>query len=318
MSFAALVAVIAQDPALGYSRFDWEAPSACPQRDTAVVWLEQRLGRPLDTPRPVVTEVHAKLVAVVPEGWRLDLTITTSSGTNTRSWVGGDCAKLAEVAVLLAAVAIDPDASTTTESPPLAIPEPTAPPEPNEVTPPPREPEGLGGSLRLGGGVDIGTLGPVTGVVLGSLALRWKAIRFDLGAIYRVIHRLDAPGPGPADALVWGTAGWLDGCGVPRTRWIEVPICAGFEAGSLAGRSRGVTVATQSRGAWAAARLGAGILVLPWRRVGFVLDARLIVPITRSRFTIDGRGDVHQVGIVTGVITAGVEIRHPFRRKSSH
>lgn len=127
--------------------------------------------------------------------------------------------------------------------------------------------------------------------------------------------------PPRVDVLESGEAARYDGfaiaargCGVPRfggERRVELPLCAGFEAGALGGRGTGLT--PQPRAAsqpWVAAVLGPGLRWAVRPRVALGVDLDLLVSLVRGGFAIDER-EIQRVSAVGVRALAGVELRLP-------
>ncbi|MBV1860431.1 MAG: hypothetical protein KUG77_18605, partial [Nannocystaceae bacterium] len=100
----------------------WTAPQACPAQDEAQQRLTAALGTttgpPLDA-RAVITETE--------EGsFQLALTLSRDGITEgTRTLVGESCSEVSDAALLIVAIAIDPNAADA-----LLPPEPEPEPEP--------------------------------------------------------------------------------------------------------------------------------------------------------------------------------------------
>jgi hypothetical protein len=89
---------------------------------------------------------------------------------------------------------------------------------------------------------------------------------------------------------------------------VEFPLCAGAGVGSLRGDGVGVPRTTRKRLLWGSGHVGAAVLYAPIRALAFGLDARLVVPFSRSRFTLDDYGVIHRTawaGVVVGGVIEG-------------
>lgn len=307
----------------GISTLEWHSARGCPPAEEGRAAVEHLLEEPLDAPRPVPVAVEVVLEPVhegaqetVQEGgWALKLTLQTTTGRRERTLEGRDCGELAQTAALLAAVAIEPGTHAQAQEVEL-------PPEPEEdletVTPvvePMRsssvrkeaDRRRWGWFVGASAGLDIATLGRLGGAVGGSTRVRWRALGVDLGILHRFAHRHTVGDDG--DARLWTTSGTLDVCGVPRTAWVEFPLCGGVEAGVLAGRSIGVVRPHLDRTAWVAFRGRLGVVAWVHRRVGLTLAGVLVVPGIRPRATVDGRGVVFHVPPIAGAVNLGIDVR---------
>lgn len=177
----------------------------------------------------------------------------------------------------------------------------------------PREDEGtsrsLVGSIFAQAGLHTGALPSATAMVELGAAVTWRALRIELSAGHRFSRPVRSLAGGGAGADIWSTVGQLEVCGTPRVPRVDFPLCAGIEAGTMAGRGRGVSAPRTGRGPWFAFRAGGGLVVLPWRRVGIVVDVDLVVPVLRTGFEIEGVGELHRVGPVGVDALGGAEVR---------
>lgn len=316
---AIAVGVLSLAPAPRGARLEWDAPASCPDRAHVVAEIDAILG-PAATGDPA--DVAARAEVRVHEGrHRLSIRVQTPSGTRTRELEADTCDDLAAYTAVLVAIAIDPGATGSLATPPTSDAEPTraGSPEPEAVSPPARPPDPAptrsrfrpAGSVLAYVGPSIGTLSSTTAVVGLGGALRWRALRIDLGVAHRLVRATDRAPSTSASADLWSTFGHVDACGVPHVPRVEFPLCGGMEAGAISGRGRDVTEPAAGGAAWLAFRLGAGLLASPWRRVALGVRGTLQIPLVRARFGIDGVGELHRVGPVGGDVTAVVEVRFP-------
>lgn len=297
------------------SSLQWTASPGCPQAEEGTAAVERLLTAPLTAERTVPVAVQVTLEPAI-DGWVLTFAVETSSGRRERALKGNDCSELADTAALLAAVAIDPDTHirdlSTPQPPPEAPPE-NAEPKKNDPSVSPLEKRDDARSLRWHAGVhaglDIATLGRVGAMLGGSTGLRWRILRVDLGVLHRFVHRHAVTGNDRGEARVWNTAGTLDACGAPRVAFAEFPLCGGLEAGTLSGRSVSIRQPDFDRSLWLAFRARLGVVAWVHHRVGVTLTAMLLVPITRTRVRVEGRGLLYRVPPVAGAVNLGAEFR---------
>lgn len=320
-------------PSPGGSTLSWDAPAGCPTSESVHARIETLLDGPISAPRDVVIDARAVVTAGRPgSDWRLALEIGSASGQRRRELTAASCDELAQVTALLVAVAIDPSAAgramtaSDADAPPPAEPTPaptlqppTSPPPTSSTpaTPPPSAPasdSGLAGAVRVAAGLDLGVVPSPAGALAGAVALRGRGWRVDLGALHRFARPVPEIGIGAVTARVWATAATIDAAWVPAIPRVEFPLGVGVEAGAIAGRSEGLAAPRRGRGGWAAVRGSAGLVILPWERVGITVDARIFVPVTRTRFAIADVGVVHGVGGVGGQFMVGLEARWPWSR----
>jgi hypothetical protein len=330
-------------PSPAGSTLSWDAPAGCPTSESVRTRIEALLDGPISAPRDVEIDARAVVTAGRPgSDWRLALEIGSESGLRRRELTAASCDELAQVTALLVAVAIDPSAAgrvMTEDDPdpsppapapadpaPARTPAPTASPEPrsspraasstdtSDAPSAPASEPGLGGAVRLAAGLGLGVVPSPAGALAGAVALRGRVWRVDLGASHRFVRPVPEIGIGTVTARVWATAATIDAAWVPAIPRVEFPLGIGVEAGAIAGRSAGLDAPRRGRGGWAALRGGAGLVILPWQRVGITVDARIFVPVTRTRFAIADVGVVHGVGPVGGQFVVGLETRWAWSR----
>lgn len=307
--------------------------SECVERAQAIVRLRELIP---ELPEQVPEQQGEIAVAVEITGTKAQVRFVSSRGIDERTLEGQSCESLAEAVILVIAVAVE--ASVTTEAtvepdeeqvpeehvPEQPVDEETVQPPADEVaersiTPPPDEPASEPRTRRARGHVGLlggGGFGPIdagVGVLtleVGAHGRGWRASARATWVIARTIALADPPtSVGRYDG---GLAG-VRACVVPplARAWLEVPVCAGIEAGVLRGQGIGATpdpnTATQP---WAAVELGPGLRFIPNRWVALGLELDLVASLLRGGFTIGGA--VAQRHAAIGVrALAGVEIHFP-------
>lgn len=303
---------------------DWDAPGECPSRDAVEGRVEGMLGRRLVmTSEPPVRVVGR--VAVSEGGYRLRLSTETTSGALDREFEGRDCDVLADTAAIVVSATLSPDPpppprlepapEPRAEAEPAPSPqtEPvtpatTAEPEPRPATPP--EPSrGVGGAVRVAGGVGLGALpGVAPGVDVAAALLR-RSLRVELRFAYWFARRAESEARSDAGAeLTLWTLG-ARGCWAPARGIFEFPLCGGVQAGPLRGDGYGISLPTTTRLTWVAVTAGAALAVSPLRNLAFWLGVDLLVPLTRPRFVVEDLGALHTSSGVGGRAMLGVEGR---------
>jgi hypothetical protein len=288
----------------------WEAAPPCPDLAFVRARIEALIGRPLaDSGEPV----HA--VAVVDVGAprpRVHLRVRSETGIRDRTIEDDDCAALAEITAVVVAIAIDPSASLREPEPIAPPPAPAPAPAPPVATRPvvPAEPK-LQGLVRAAVGVGWGAvpgIAPTLGLVAG---LRWPHARLELGAEHWFMQQARFDRATSIGVDVRLTSAVLHGCWVPSVKRVEFPLCAGAAVGSLRGDGVGVPRGARKRLVWSAGHVAAAVLFAPIRALAFGLDARLVVPFSRNRFTLDDYGVIHRTSVAGVVVSAVIEGRFP-------
>lgn len=330
-------AAIAPEPAYALR---WTAPAACPDQAAVVQQIEALRGGE----REAGVFVTAEGVVVEDGGqYSLTLRIATESGSRERTMKARDCEELGTVAASLVAIAIGPGAargheaeaveasgteeaeanestegteSTESTEADEGTAEPRPRPSPAASSAPPRsevrtstpEARAVATALVAGAGVSVGVLPTVTPAVELGAGVSWRALYVQASVRYRVPSRADHDG---GTAELWTLGADARGCGAPRWRRMRFPLCVGVEAGTIAGRSAGVTMPGRGHAPWVALSAGGGLVVSLGRRLGLAVGADLLVPVVRAGFEIEGIGVLHRVGPVAMDATLGLHVKIP-------
>lgn len=332
----------------------WDAPTACPAEPELRAAIEALLGAPLSEPRPHRMTVIASVQAREPGWSLRIFTVTADGTRERALRRDRDCATLARAAAVLIAMAIDPEvlgrldseslallegprpapappealppaniapapvASTTREvaSVPLSPPQPirvpapvvNAPPQPPVARPRPY------GAVRLQGGLGWGDL-PATGGGLGvASALVWPRVRMEalahLWPVRRV--RLGAAEAG-GDFLLWTLGARVCPVFHPHPA-LEVPVCAGFEAGRVNVRGVELLNAAGVHSPWFGFVLAPALAYRPTRSLALWLSPELVVPVTRTTFSVVDVGPIHRAHPAIVRVVFGIELRFPRSR----
>jgi hypothetical protein len=299
--------------------------------------LEARIGHYLQTSSATTdgpTRVDAELVRE-ESLWRLDLRVP--QGSSVRTFRAASCATVIDAAAFVVAVAIDPTVAEVIDGPELSTEErhpqvPPADPKPVEhdpaevsapapvarVEPSPPAVERRAPRITLGAsaGIQGGTLprvGALVRVEVGVLGQRWRA---DLRANVRTPSRARAE----IDRGVGGRIGaWsigARGCGLPvvRARALDIPLCAGFEAGQVFAQGFGFAGARSARLPWAAVTVGPALTWAMRPGLALVVTAEAGASLLGGALVIEGLQTVHRIGPVFGRGLVGLEGR--FRGRS--
>ncbi|MFZ6177646.1 hypothetical protein [Nannocystis pusilla] len=165
-------------------------------------------------------------------------------------------------------------------------------------------------AVRLAGGGEIGGIpafSPAAGLALGLLRGPW---RVELAGTYAA-RALAYPEPAEVGARVRLATGAVRGCGVPRWRRLEFPICAGLELGYLHAVARGVADPRPAGDLWIAAQLSPGLAWAPTRVLALTLGLDVLVALRRPGFHVAGLGELARSQPVGLRPMLGIEARFP-------
>lgn len=315
----------------------WSAPAECPSEAELRSQTEALLGQPLDRYERAL-DVRATVEhATTPEPrWRVRLVL----GERVRELDASECATLADAVALIVASTIDPAAldRALADTDPVAEPEPTAEPDPAAEPEPAPAPEPLpapepepaaaplvpeppplrvSGLLRLGGGLLLGPLPGLAGTPTLSVGIDRRALRVALTggwALSRPARDGDHPEVGVETSLGWVA---LQACGVPALGPIELPICAGVQAGGIRGRALGIERPGIDTLPWLAFEAGLGVVWTHALGLGPFVEVAALVPVLRPGFALEGAGLLHRAGSVGVRVIAGLEVRIPAMARTS-
>ncbi|GEM_PF-4464233 len=299
---------------------EWTAPSNCPTAVDVRGSVEVLLGGGFEETRFEPVAAQGSVQRDAENVWVLSLGIRTASGQRERSIVGTSCQELADVAAVLLAIAIDPSLRITSLTRPedptdqVELPEPPKPSVEREVSTPPAAPRkpitsakvrGTIQAFAVGGGGALPSFSPGVG---GSLGASWKHVRFDVRSTYWFARSAEREGS-RMSVRMWALQPRV--CGLPRLGIVQFPVCTGLDVGAMVGIGENLVSARTKRAAWLAVVAASEVLVLPWRRVGFVVGAECIIPLIRSGFSAEGVGVIHRAGPVAGQGRVAIELRFP-------
>jgi len=193
-----------------------------------------------------------------------------------------------------------------------------SPPEPAEIgrVPEPApavrgRPRGPRGFVRVAGGLEALGMPKVGGQVQVAAGPLGRAWRVELRGSYRApTSASTAENPAVGGRIGLWTVG-AHGCGVLRPAVLEVPLCAGVEAGQAVGEGFGFADRQRSRLPWAAITVGGALAWAPRRWLALWLGFELGVPLVRGSFGVGGLGIAHRIGAVSPRAALGIELRFP-------
>ncbi len=227
--------------------------------------------------------------------WRMRLALKTASGGGERSFAADSCPQLVDGAVLIAALAIDPDAVRVGRGGSR-----------DRAAATPRIRLALRPLVR----VDVGVL-PAAGVSFGLAgALLWPALRLELDLSHGLPVGRSLRAGGAAVDLRLPIAGALRGCWRRRRGGrFELDLCLGATVGWLHGEGINIAEPRSGGSLWGAALGGGALSVAITKRWWIRLEGRGGASFARASFEIEGVGQAHQPAILVGQLGAGVEAR---------
>jgi hypothetical protein len=310
----------------------WAVPDECLD-ETALVHRIRRLV-PDATGDGVAVEVILDRQSGRLHG---TLSLRTPWGSSLHVLEAERCETVLEATALLVAIAIEPlqtDRALAREhtapiAPAPAPVVPASPPRPRAApiapSAPPREPTDAEpsaaaparttqGTLRIEGGLAAGLL-PEPGTTLAIAAgVRRGYVRVGAHAMLWPAQRALHPRDRTVSATLRPWAAGVHGCGGPRWKTLELPVCLALDAGAMQGEGRGALVrADAAVRPYLALRLGPAIAWSPVPALALWLGADLSTTFLRPRFDIEALGPIHTAGWVSGRVFFAVEARFPAR-----
>jgi len=300
------------DDALRGIELEWRAPSGCPDEAWARTALTGYLGRrKLDSFKPIAVRVE---LSSTPSGrYRAALALDDGAGGDRR-FEGATCARVADAAVLIVALMLDPVEVVAQIGTPPAVPRREAPTSSTKA--PHRAADDSDSAFDLGieAAGDVGSL-PEPTVGAGLVAgFRTGRVLVEADAVAWVPRRAyGGPTPGGGGEIGLYTAG-LRGC-LAAFRSIESGIslepCVRFEGGVATGRGFGIDEPTSSKNPWAAAFLGVSLRQWSTASLGGWLSVEGGVPFVRTQYVIEDFGTVFRASPVVGRLSLGLAWSFP-------
>ncbi len=291
---------------------DWDAPAACPEHEQIVRQVEESLGRSLGGGAEDEMSFQVVVRPTAASGFEMRLEVRVGGAERHRMLVHDDCVKLAEAAVLLIAMTIDPEAQGRDVAPEAkgsATPKPaTAPAEPRQ---PPESPTPRRAVLRemcAGPRVSVGTgVLPEWGVGFGAEA----GAKF--GSSLRVLGHLDY-WPERTETVSRGAAelemisGGLRGCWIGGQRW-ELGVCVGPQLARISGSGRNLDENRSASDRWSAVGVEARLQVPLARWLSVQTGVEFDAALERPAFEVHGFGEVHRSAAWAFRAHAGLAVR---------
>jgi hypothetical protein len=301
MAVAAIVLAARAGRAEGLVGVSWEAPAPCPDEAAVKKAVDQWLSEPMSDADLRTIHVVAR-VKPHPSGFVLDLSFESKSGSGHETLVAVRCETLADIVSLKIALAVDPEGIVESAEPARE----SKTPRPIRKKPPTR----LEYAVRATAGAGFGPVPGVGPAASLSGSVIWRTARLELGAGYFFpeIARYDStPEVGATFSLASAS---LRACAVPRLDAVEIPTCAGVEAGVLRGTGFGIeTVETADR-PWVAFVLGPAVAVPLSEQLFLWLEGDLVLGVVRpAGYGVRNLGPLYgpEIGAARG--WAGLEVR---------
>ena len=293
---------------------DWDAPTSCP----STPWIRSRLGVLLSP--GARGHVQARVQAG-PDRYDLTLAVTTRHGRTQRTLQGPTCDSLAQAAVVVVAVVVDPLEASARSA--------VSPPSPaTAVTPPPprtsalaradlrqtrpepaRDRRPLAIPLGVTGGGGVGLLPRPHAFTRVRVGLAWRRVDVGLTATHRFAQPIRQPTGG--GAVISLSSGGIElGPVVRRGPW-SIPLRAGLEAGVMVATGRDLDVTQTALSPWLGAELSAGVAWAPVSWIALRLTAGATGSILRPSFGLDDGTIVYETAPLGARAGLGLEFRLP-------
>lgn len=300
-------------------RLEYETRADCPDRTTFLEAIRARTARPRlveDDSEPAIA--IRVVVQTFDERSSGRLELREPDGTEeVRTVESRTCAEVTKALALIAALMLDPDASTAPEpapspEPPIPIEPPPPPPRPprHAHAPPPERPAFhyvAGGSLGVLGGI-----GPALAPSAGAFVEVERKYRSLSSAL-----RFGVEGAWTTSDLRGGTQTYEWIAAALRVRPIELDLSphlalapwAGFQVAGHRGTTRDVRSPSSSTALWLAPTLGAAIRYDLAAHVGLELQAGAVFPLLRTRYFLAPNSTIFEVPAVSAAASLGLRIR---------
>jgi len=318
----------------------WRGPNDC-ARERFVDGLAHHLSASDAGPVAIAVDVTSEATT-----WRLRATLVADGKTfATREFSARSCEAVCDAAALATAIAVDPmhvvEPPAVAPSDPEPEPVPVrvfvpdldldldldlalalapdlsatiAEPEPIDGPTPPthrtRAPRLTHATLGIAALLDGGALPGVGAGPSASLGLLRRHLRIDLIGTWRAPVVVRAPAERNQGARIDLFTIGARVCGVVNpARTIELPLCAGVDAGLLRGRGFGLAKDRTARLLWSAAVASSGVTWVFHRHLAISLRTEVGVPLARHEFAVAGHDAFDAVAPVFGRGLLGLEVR---------
>ncbi len=312
----------ADDSSTGVSLL-WHAPSTCPNQREVEARLTQLLALDLadfyETSR-----VQADVQQLPDSSWALNLTIDNAHGKRHKQLKHpSSCTPLANAAVLVIAIALDPNVGAPAAEAGLTDAAPAVQPRPvvavaakvDDQTPTTGRgalPDSAHVVLRLQAGAAAGELprpGPLFG---GATSVVFARLRVEGHFDYLPTQRklTTSLATAGADFGLW-VAGLRICPTLPVASEVELLLCFGGELGQLRATGVGLDAARKVRELWAAPVLAPSLRWPKTSSWSAMSGLEVILPLHRSEFFVEHEGVLHRPSAIGLRFLVGLELDVP-------
>jgi hypothetical protein len=278
----------------------WQAPSGCPRQDDVRALIATWLGQSVADLDLGSVRVSAS-VSRDDQSFSLDLVLESPAGSARERLSALRCETLAKAVALKVALAVDPLAALASVEPrSQTSKEPPRPPSPR-----------VGGGLRAVGGIALGPLPGATAATLLVGSLRLGDFRFELGGGYwfpRSVTYDELPTVG-AELRMFGAVARM--CPTASIGRVDVPLCAGVEAGIVRATGFGLPETRTSHRPWVALTLGPALAVPLFGSWYLWLEADAGFGVVIPSFAVRNLPRLYQPENGAAEAWAGLEMRLP-------
>ncbi len=294
-------------------KIDYEAPAGCPSRTSFAGEIFARTSKAREASNENARVMH---VRVERRGETHAGRLWFDEGA-AREVAGGSCGEVVGALGLVAALAVDPEASMAPRPAPAveAAPATTEKREPERPPPPPPAARSERTRFGIGVGVEAAMIANAVGAgrVLGEIelpgALFAPAFRV---AVARSLSVDRTPALGTA-TLVWTKAA-IDACPLRFdlvSDALALRPCAGFDIGVLRAEGSGVTDARSRSRPWMSTGAHARLVWSIASAFSLEVEGGLVVPLFRENFFFDPNVPIYEAPPIAGLFRGSAVVRFP-------
>ena len=294
-------------------KIDYEAPAGCPSRTSFAGEIFARTTKAREAGAETARVMH---VRVVKRGDAHSGRLWIDEGA-AREVDGASCGEVVGALGLVAALAVDPQASMAPRPTPVAEPAPPPPPPPAEPEKPPPSPPPRAERTRIGigAGVEAAMIADavIAGRVLGQIELAGSLFAPSFrAALVRSLDVERTPSLGSA-TLTWTKAG-IDACPL-RIDLVSDAIalrpCAAFDIGVLKAEGTGVTEARSRSRPWVSTGAHARLVWSVVRAFALEVEGGFVVPLLREDFFFEPNVPIYEAPPIAGLFRGSAVVRFP-------
>lgn len=305
----------------------WQAPSGCPTHGDVAASLAAQAAT-TDAP-PTRLAADAAVRETAAGTWVVTITVASATDQIHRELELDSCAAAAEAVALIYGLALTGELDSAGDLDPTAT-EPTVPPPPIPVVPPPsgdaeprgavivdapepvpsrtvRPPRGRPQlTIHLEGGGGVGTLPRGGGHAVLGVGAAWRRLRLGGRVDHAFVRR--SGGPGDLGVGVSSTTGGVEAAIALPLGPIELLPGLEVRAGALRARGVGGRRGDTRWVPWALVAGGGSLVWMAADAIGLRVGAAVEVPLVRHVFAFDDL-EIARTRSVGGLFVAGVELR---------